>query len=237
MSIIRRPPPPPPPPRQRPRPKKQVPPYAVPFAWWAAHPWIVVWMCVFLSPFVVILLRLLDDAGEQGMVAPVQWLAIGVLVIALVLGVAVTWRRSPVRAVSALAFAIAGLLLLVLPTTHVVLGRTICPPRAGQELGLSAAVAVVEAWRKGEAGDAVWSGGEASPAWKDKVRTLSLEDFRLIDSGCWERVAPVRESPTWHEFRVTVREGELAPLSKILLVHVATEGGAWKVTGIDGPLP
>jgi hypothetical protein len=50
-------------------------------------------------------------------------------------------------------------------------------------------------------------------------------------------VAPVRESPTWHEFRVTVREGTRAALSKILLVHVAAEGGTWKVTGVDGPLP
>ncbi len=237
MSIIRRPPPPPPPPRPRPRPKKKVSPYAAPFAWWAAHPWIVVWMCVFLSPFVVVLLRLLDDAGHRGMVAPLQWLAVGVLVVALVLGVAVTSRRSVVRAVSGLAFAIAGLLLLVLPTTNVVLGRTACPPRAGQELGLSTALAVVEAWRKGEAGDAVWSGGEASPAWREQVRILRLEDFRLVDSGCWERVAPVRASPTWHEFRVTVREGTFAPLSKILLVHVAADGAAWKVTGVDGPLP
>lgn len=205
--------------------------------WWAAHPWIVVWMGVFLSPFVVILLRLLDDSGYPRMVAPLQWLAIGVLAVALVLGVAVTSSRSAIRAVSGLAFAIAGLLLLVLPTTNVVLGRTACPSRAGHELGLSTAVAVVEAWQKGEAGDAVWKEAEASPEWRDKVRLLRLEDFRLVESGCWERVAPVRESPTWHEFRVTVREGAFAPLSKILLVHVVAEGGAWKVTGVDGPLP
>jgi hypothetical protein len=214
-----------------------VPPYAAPFVWWAEHPWILVWMCVFLSPFVVVLLRLLDDARHEGMVAPLQWFAVGVLVIALVLAAAVTWRRSAMRALSGLVLAIAGLLLLVLPTTNVVLGRTMCPPRAGQELGLNAALSVVEAWRKGEAGDALWSGGEASPAWREQVRMFTLEDFRLIDSGCWERVAPVRDSPTWHEFRVTVREATFNPLSKILLVHVASEGGAWKVTGIDGPLP
>ena len=194
-------------------------------------------MCVLLSPFVVVLLRLLDDAGYREMVAPLQWIAIGVLVIAVVLAVAITSRRSAVRAVTGLAFAVAGALALVLPTTNVMLGRTACPPRAGNELGISTAVAVVEAWRKGEAADAVWSGGQASPAWKERVRTLSLEEFRLIDSGCWERVAPVRESPTWHEFRVTVREGALAPLSKIVLVHVAAEGATWKVTGVDGPLP
>lgn len=194
-------------------------------------------MFVLLSPFVVVLLRLLDDAGHQWMVAPLQWLAIAVLAVAVVLGVVLTSRRSAVRAMTGLVFAVAGLLLLVLPTTHVVLGRTACPPRAGHELGISTAVAVVEAWRTGQAADAVWSGGEASPAWKERVRALSLEEFRLIDSGCWERVAPVRESPTWHEFRVTVREGTLPPLSKILLVHVADEGGVWKVTGVDGPLP
>ena len=212
-------------------------PYAAPFAWWAAHPWIVVWMCVFLSPFAVILLRLVDDLGYRALVAPLQWTAIGVLVIALVIGVAVTARRSALRAASGLAFAIGGLLLLVLPTTNVVLGRTACPPRAGGELGLSTAVAVVEAWRQGNGGDAVWAGGEASAAWQERVGAGRLEDFRLIDSGCWERVAPVRESPTWHEFRVTVREGTFVPLSKILLVHVATEDGVWKVTGVDGPLP
>lgn len=194
-------------------------------------------MCVFLSPFLVILLRIIDDMGYRGLVAPLQWMAIGVLVIALVLGVAVTARRSALRAALGLAFAIGGLLLLVLPTTNVVLGRTVCPPGAGGELGLSTAVAVVEAWRRAEAGDAVWLGGEASAAWKERVSTLRLEDFRLIESGCWERVAPVRESPTWHEFRVTVREGTRAPLSKILLVHVAAEDGVWKVTGVDGPLP
>jgi hypothetical protein len=214
-----------------------VAPYAVPFVWWSTHPWIVVWMCVFLSPFVVVLLRLLDDAGYRPLIAPLQFLAIGVLIVALVLGVAATARRSLVRAVSGVVFAIAGLLLLVLPTTNVVLGRTACPRHPGRELGLSTAVAVVEAWRKGETADAVWAHGEASPAWKQHVSELALEEFRLVDSGCWERVAPVRESPTWHEFRVTVREGTLAPLSKILLVHVADEGGAWKVIGIDGPLP
>lgn len=194
-------------------------------------------MCVLLSPLVVVLLRLLDEAGHEEMVAPVRWLAIGVVVIAVVLAVSVTWRRSAVRALSHLAFAIAGLLLLVLPTTHVVLGRTACPPRAGEELGRGAALAVLEAWRKGEAADAVWSGGEASPAWKQKVGTLSLDQFVIVQSGCWERVAPVKESPTWHEFRVIVREGTLEPLSKLLIVHAANEGGAWKVIGVEGPLP
>ena len=205
--------------------------------WWTAHPWLVVWMCVFLSPLVVVLLRLLDDAGHDGMVAPVRWLAIGVFVIAVVLAVSVTWRRSAVRAVSHLAFAVAGLLLLVLPTTHVVLGRTECPARAGEDLGQGVALAVLEAWSKGTAADPVWSGGEASPAWKQKVGAWSLDQFVAVQSGCWERVAPVKASPTWHEFRVTVREGTLEPLSKVLIVHVANEGGAWKVIGVDGPLP
>ena len=214
-----------------------MPSYAVPLVWWTTHPWIVAWTAVLLSPFGVVVLRLLDDAGYGSLVAPLQWLAIGLLVIALSIAVAVTWRRSAVRAVGGLIVAVAGVLLLVLPTTNVVLGRTACPARAGQELGLSSAIAVVEAWSNGEAGDAVWTGGQASPAWKERVRQLGLEEFRLVDSGCWERVAPVRESPTWHEFRVIVREGTAAPISKILLVHVVTEGGGWKVTGIDGPLP
>ena len=194
-------------------------------------------MCVLLSPIVVVFLRLLDDAGYEGMVTAVRWLAIGVVVITVVLAVSITSRRSVVWAVSHLAFAIAGLLLLILPTTHVVLGRTECPPRAGEELGRGTAVAVLQAWRKGETIDAVWSGGEASPAWKQKVGTLSLDRFVAVQSGCWERVAPVKASPTWHEFRVIVREGTLEPLSKLVVVHVANEGGAWKVIGVDGPLP
>lgn len=194
-------------------------------------------MCVLLSPLVVVLMRLLDNAGHEWMVAPVRSLAIGLVVIALVLAVSVTWRRSVVRAMTHLAIAIAGLLLLVLPTTHVVLGRTECPPRAGDELGRGTAVAVLDAWSKGEAADAVWSGGEASTAWKQKVGTLSVDQFVAVQSGCWERIAPVKASPTWHEFRVVVREGTLEPLSKVVVVHVANEGGAWKVVGIDGPLP
>lgn len=194
-------------------------------------------MCVVLSPIVVVLLRLLDDAGYDAIVAAVRWFAIGVVVITVVLAVSVTSRRSVVTAVSHLAFAIAGLLLLILPTTHVVLGRTECPPRAGEELGRGTAVAVLEAWSKGDTIDAVWSGGAASPAWKQKVGTLRLDQFVAVQSGCWERLAPVKTSSTWHEFRVVVREGTLEPLSKLVVVRVANEGGAWKVIGVDGPLP
>lgn len=230
---VRRPPEPLP---RRPR-KTKAPPYAVPFLWWAAHPWVVVWVSVFVSPLLVVLLRVLDDAGHSGLVAPVQWLAIGVFLLALVFGVAATWPRSTVRTVVGAGLAVAVMLLFVLPTTQVVLGRTECPARAGTDLGAGSATAVLEAWSKGAAGDAAWRADTATAAWKERVRTTTLDDYRLVSSGCWERVAPVRVSPTWHEFRVTVREAERAPLSKIVIVHVANDGGAWRVTGIEGPLP
>jgi hypothetical protein len=209
----------------------------VPFLWWAAHPWPVVWVSVILAPLVVVLLRVLDDAGYSGLIAPLKWLGIGVFLIALVLGVAATWPKSTVRTAAGAGLAITLMVLFVLPTTHVVLGRTECPARAGTDLGAGSATAVLEAWSKGDAGDALWSEDTAAAAWKQRVRTITLDDYRLLTSGCWERVAPVRASPTWHEFRVTVRESERAALSKVVVVHVASQGGAWKVTGIEGPLP
>jgi len=50
-------------------------------------------------------------------------------------------------------------------------------------------------------------------------------------------VAPIDASKTWHDFRVTIKEGDRAPLSKVVVVRTSAEGGGWKITRIEGPLP
>ena len=53
-----------------------------------------------------------------------------------------------------------------------------------------------------------------------------------MESGCFERVAPIDGRHTWHDFRVTIREGERAPLSKIVVVRTAREGEGWTWTPV-----
>ena len=50
-------------------------------------------------------------------------------------------------------------------------------------------------------------------------------------------MAPIDAHRTWHDFRVTIPEGEGALLLKIVVVHTVTESGGWKITGVEGPLP
>jgi hypothetical protein len=64
-----------------------------------------------------------------------------------------------------------------------------------------------------------------------------LLDYQLVDTGCWERVAPIDVTSTWHEFRVTVQGRDQAALSKSVVVHTALGTGGWKITAIEGPLP
>jgi hypothetical protein len=56
-------------------------------------------------------------------------------------------------------------------------------------------------------------------------------------TGCWERIAPIDASRTWHEFQVTVRNGDQDALSKTVVVHTAASLDGWKITGVEGPLP
>jgi len=100
-----------------------------------------------------------------------------------------------------------------------------------------AAVSALASWERGEADDAVWRGGAAAPGWRDTVRGIRLIDYQLVDSGCWERVAPVDVTRTWHEFRVTIEASEREPISKVVVVHTTTERGEWKITSVEGPLP
>lgn len=122
--------------------------------------------------------------------------------------------------------------------TNVTLGRTACPTRAGTDLGRRVATAALAAWwQAGESGDTAWRGGQVDPVWRERTRTTALTDFQLTVSGCWERVAPLDGTRTWHEYRVTVQEDGRAALSKVVVVHTAANARDWKITGIEGPLP
>ena len=83
-------------------------------------------------------------------------------------------------------------------------------------------------------------------AWVDGIRArdratlgraVTLLEYQLVGSGCWERVAPIDATRTWHEFRVTVRGSGRAALAKSVVVHTAVGSDGWKITAIEGPLP
>lgn len=218
-------------------PVKHVSPFARPFLWWGTHPWVFAWIGVFLAPAGVVALRFADEYGYESFVEPLQWALVALLAILLLRAVLFSARRSIARLVLGLAAAAGALALLLWPVTQVTLGRVICPARAGTELGLPTAAVALHAWQRGEAGDAAWHAADPDPAWREKARAISLLDYQLVESGCFERVAPIDTRHTWHDFRVTIKEGERAPLSKVVVVRTAAEGGAWKITGIEGPLP
>jgi hypothetical protein len=227
-----------PPPRPPRRPQKKKPsPVLAPFAWWGRHPWVIVWISVFLAPFMVLFLRVVDESWSPRLVVPFEWALWGFFAIALLLGLLVTSRKSAARALGGLLSAAVAVLILVAPLTHVALGRGGCPARGGKDLGVAAAANVLEAWQSGQPGGEAWQGGEPEASWQERARRISLLDYRLVDSGCWERVAPISTSTTWHEFRVTVKEAERAQLSKVVLVHTVKDGEGFKVTSVDGPLP
>jgi len=218
-------------------PSVRVSPLALPFVWWRAHPWVPVWAAVSLAPVGVLLLRFADEYGADRLVEPLKWALIALLAVVLVRATVFSARRSLVRLVLGVGAAVGALAVLLWPMTQVTLGRAMCPSRAGADRGVQAAAAGIEAWQRGEPGEAAWRAGAADVAWREKARAISLLDYQLVDSGCFERVAPIDTNHTWHEFRVTVKEGERAPLSKIVVVRTAAAGSEWKITGIEGPLP
>jgi hypothetical protein len=227
----------PPAPPARVAPAPGLTPIARPFVWWREHPWIVVRVLVPAIPLVAIALRLLDASEHEAFVAPLAWAFGALLAASLGMAAAARARRSPVRLAVGLACALAAAGLLLWPVTRVTLGRAPCPPRAGPDLGAPVAAAALEAWRGGVTGDTGWRAGRADPAWTARARAAGLLDFSLVETGCWERIAPVDGSRTWHEFRATVRAGEDNPLSKIVVVHTTRVDEGWKITAIEGPLP
>lgn len=197
----------------------------------------IVWLAVFLSPAAALSLRAVDESGLPELVVPLQWVYITFFALSLLLGVLVTSARSVIRMAAGLVASLLGLVVLLTPMFNTRLGRTICPPRAGSDLGVRVAASVLEAWRTGAPGSEAWAGGVVDPSWQQRRAAIRLLDYRRVDAGCWERAAPISPNTTWHEFRVTVREGARAPLSKILLVHAVRSGDGWNVSGVDGPLP
>ena len=205
--------------------------------WWRRRPWTVVWALVLLAPLAVAFLRVLDEWEYEALLAPVAWGPAALFVAALIVAVLRTVQRSAARAILGVAGALIAVAILLWPVTRVTLDHTPCPPRAGVDLGVPAAVSALASWERGEADDAAWRGATAAPPWRDTVRATRLIDFQLVDSGCWERVAPVDVTRTWHEFRVTLEGGEREPISKLVVVHTMTERGEWKITSVEGPLP
>jgi hypothetical protein len=205
--------------------------------WWRRRPWAVVWVLVLLAPLAVALLRVLEESGGEKLLVPTAW-GLGLLFVAvLIVAVLSSLPRSTGRAVLGAVGALVALAVLLWPVINVTLDHTPCPPRAGVDLGVPAAVSLLASWERGEADDASWRGGTPEPGWREKVRETKLIDYQLVDSGCWERVAPVDVSRTWHEFRVTIEASEREPLSKVVVVHTASGRGDWKITSVEGPLP
>lgn len=210
---------------------------ARPLVWWLAHPWVVVWALVLVAPAAALLLRALDESGFDVLLQPVLWTLVGLFVVALTVAMLASARRSVIRLILGTVATLAALGTLLWPMTQVTLGRTVCPPRAGDHLGAPAASRALEAWRRGAGAHESWRRGRADSAWLDRARTASLLDYQLVDSGCWERAAPIDATRTWHEFRVTIEDGGPASLSKSLVVHTAVDADGWKITAIEGPLP
>jgi hypothetical protein len=218
-------------------PAPRVSPLAAALGWWSRHPWVIVWACVFLAPGAVVLLRAADEEGLDRFLLPAEVALVAFFAFVLLRGVLASARRSLARLALGVAGALVALMVLLWPVIWVTRGRVSCPPRAGTDLGVQTSAVALDAWLRGEAGDAAWHGGTPDPRWRDKARAITLMDYQLVETGCWERVAPIDGSRTWHDFRVTIKEGERQPLSKILIVKTAAEAGGWKITGIDGPLP
>ena len=194
------------------------------------------WLAVVLTPVVLLGLRLLDDTA----VGVVVYAIVALLIVAFLGIVALAVRRSigrsRVRALSGGGGALLVAALLVLPMLHVI-GHRACPEHMGVDRGLQASSQLFDAWRKGGPPPAqVWTTDDVGTSWKVRVDKLALLDYRLTDSGCWERLAPVSTSDTWHEYRVTVQRGA-ERFSKVVTVHTRAARGGWAVTDVDGPEP
>jgi hypothetical protein len=219
-------------------PPRRVSPMALPFVGWAAHPFVVLWALVFLAPAAVLLLRVVDESRFYIAVQPLAWVLIVIFVIGLALAVVASARRSVARLVLSTVPALLAVGLLLWPVTRVTLGRAPCPARAGNDLGTQVAGLALQAWQSGAGGSVdIWRRGVIDEGWRARTRAVSLTDYQLAESGCWERMAPVDATHTWHEFRVTVKAAERAPLSKTVVIHTELGREGWKITAIEGPLP
>jgi hypothetical protein len=213
------------------------PPVVRPFAWWGSHPWMVVWVGVLLAPAAVVLLRALDESGLEMLVQPLTWVFAALFVVVLAFAMLTSARRSGRGLALGTIGALVALATLLWPVTRVTLGRTACPARAGADLGAPVARAALDAWLRGDQGDDGWRNAQADGAWRDRSRAVTLLDYRLVETGCWERAAPIDATHTWHQFRVTIRDEAQTALLKSVVIHTALVPAGWTITAIEGPLP
>jgi hypothetical protein len=194
-----------------------------------------VWVAVVLTPVALLGLRLIDDSAVGLLVQPA--LAIMIVLFLVIVGVAVrgSAAASLPRAVAGGGGALLTAVLLTLPMIHVI-GQRSCPERMGVDRGVQVSSQVFDAWRKGEGPPAgVWAGAAVADAWRARVGRLTLVDYKLVDSGCWERLAPITTRKTWHEFRVTVEQSDGERLSKLVTVHTRAARDGWRIADVDGP--
>jgi len=204
--------------------------------WWRRHAWIPVWIAVFLTPVALLLLRLIDDTSVAVLLRPVLFVMVVLFLALVAVAVRTSAPSSLARALAGGGSALLAAALVALPMIHVI-GQRSCPERMGVDRGIQVSMQMLDAWRKGEPPPAeVWGAAAVADAWKAHVGKLRLLDYRLIDSGCWERLAPVATNETWHEFRATVQQGE-DRFSKVMTVHTRATRGGWAVAEIEGPEP
>lgn len=188
-----------------------------------------------LPPAVLFALRLVDDTAAALLASPI--IVVTALLVVLVVGIAMraSAARSRARAIGGGAATLAVGALLVLPMLQV-MGRRPCPERMGPDRGLQVAGQVFAAWRNGQPPPAaLWQSASLARTWSARVDKLLLIDHRLVDSGCWDRLAPVATKTTWHEFRATVQGPDGERLSKVVTVHTHAARGEWRVAEIEGP--
>jgi len=194
-----------------------------------------VWVTVALTPIALLCLRLVDDSAIAVIVQPVIGLIIVMLLVTVTAAVCSNVSRSMPRTLVGGGGALLAAALLALPMTQVI-GERPCPDRMGPDRGLQVSRQLFDAWRSGGPPPTdVWANGAVAEGWRERVRGVALLDYRLEDSGCWERLAPVTTSTTWHEYRVTVRRGDEDSFSKIVTVHTHAAQGGWRIAGIEGP--
>ena len=192
-------------------------------------------MAVFATPGALLALRLVDDSDVAFLVQPAQ-IALAILFLVLVgIAMRLSASRSGARALTGGGGAVLAAALLALPMIHVI-GERSCPERMGTDFGTETSVRLLEAWRRGESAPAeVWTSDAVAGTWRPRADAATLLDYRLVASGCWERLAPVATKTTWHEFRVTIQKGTADPYSKTMTVHTRAAHGRWRISGIDGP--
>jgi hypothetical protein len=192
-------------------------------------------VAVVLTPGALFGLRLFDDSALALVLEPLL-VVLAVLFLVIVAAAARrSARQSPLRAFAGAGGALVLVALLVWPMTHV-FGQRSCPDRMGPDRGLQVSMRMLDAWQSGKTPPVdIWTSPVVADAWQKRARTITLVDYKLTDSGCWERLAPVTTSQTWHQFRATVRQGVGDGFSKTVTVHTSAAWDGWTISEVEGP--